>query len=866
MIPIIPTKTGETPLVWLIAVLLSLPLGLQAVPTIHSFTPQQGPPGTPIRISGNELSSTTNVIIGTEPAVFQVLSDQLVLATVPREASTGVIQIVTARGVAVSQLPFVGAPHIEEVNPEFGAPNDSIILFGRNLGNTLSVRFGDREASFTVLGDTQLSTRVPDVIGLQSIVVTTPAGSTTAPDEFEATGRVPFVKEFRPELAPPGTTITVEGKNFIGTTSFSFGEVAAPFAVTADTQIQVTVPAGAEPGPVTLRNAHGESTSRISFLVVGATPYLAEIVPDVASPGDLITLEGINFQGTTRILFGDAEAAFFVTSDTQIQLTVPDGAVSGPLQFESQRGNSQNDVIFMVNTSAPFVETIEPLAVRTGELVRLTGRNLGNVTSILVGEIDARFSVVAENQISLIAPSIPTTGHVTLTNPGGVTQSTDMLVVTGLEPRISELDPAAGIPGDLITIVGGSFSTATNVWFGDFQAEFSIVADNQLQAVVPPTARTASIFVDNPIGRAVSPDLFTLPPRINGFTPNPAIPGQNIRITGENFQGSTEVLFGNVPGTIVEANADNLLAEVPAEARIGPVAISNPAGITGSAQDLHIQPIITEVTPPAAPVGARVTILGQGFAEVTAVRFGLIPATFQIQSAREISATVPFNAPVGAITIANPVASEISTTVFSPIASADLTLGMANIPSEIEVEETYEFQVTVQNAGPSTLFNGLLTVQLPPGSIVQSLNHSHGACEVVNGLATCTLNSLEARGLATIEFNIKPVYYGRFTITSQLTSPLFDPTPENDLQAESINIKGPEPVLGFERTANGETRLIWPKAAVDYALQTRATLTEESEWTSVESPHESRGINWSRLLPIERMQGFYRLIAPETAP
>ena len=193
----------------------------------------------------------------------------------------------------------------------------------------------------------------------------------------------------------------------------------------------------------------------------------------------MITLEGINFQGTTRILFGDAEAAFFVTSDTQIQLTVPDGAVSGPLQFESQRGNSQNDVIFTVNTSAPFVETIEPLAVRTGELVRLTGRNLGNVTSILVGEIDARFSVVAENQISLIAPSIPTTGFVTLTNPGGVTQSTDMLVVTGLEPRISELDPAAGIPGDLITIVGGSFSTATNVWFGDFQAEFSIVADNQ---------------------------------------------------------------------------------------------------------------------------------------------------------------------------------------------------------------------------------------------------------------------------------------------------------------------------------------------------------------------------------------------------
>ena len=553
-------KRHQSLIVCLGLCLLSMTEALAAVPRITAFSPSQGPAGTPVQIQGEGLSTTSDVLIGTKAAVYQILSDQFILATVPREASTGPIQIVTSSGIAVSSTPFIGAPFIEELNPEFGAPNDSIIIFGRNLGNTTEVFFGEDRATFLVLGDTQISARVPNTVGLKTIKVVTPVAEASSEIPFEATGQVPFVREFMPEFGSPGTRVTVNGKNLIGISSFRFGTVEAGFVVTADTQLQLTIPPDAPSGPVTLRNGFGESTSRINFLVIGTAPFVEEIIPDVASPGELVTIEGINFTGTTAIHFGEASAAFTVTADTQIQVTIPEEATTGMPRFESINGDSVSSVPFTINTPAPFIEDFEPASVRAGQLVRINGRNFSAVSDILVGEEPVAFAVVADNQISMTAPIVPTSGLITLTNPGGITSSTNLLVVTGPEPSISMLTPDAGKPGDLILIEGGSFSTTTNVWFGNFQAEYSIIADNQLQAVVPNDAITGPVSVANPGGRATSLNSFFLPVRIDQITPQIGTPGETIEISGANFTGSTEIQFGTVVGTIESVTQTTLKA------------------------------------------------------------------------------------------------------------------------------------------------------------------------------------------------------------------------------------------------------------------------------------------------------------------
>jgi uncharacterized repeat protein (TIGR03803 family) len=64
-----------------------------------------------------------------------------------------------------------------------------------------------------------------------------------------------------------GSTVLINGHNFIGTTAVSFNGVSAPFQVLNTQFVSATVPAGASTGPVTVTNAGGKATSTQTFTV-----------------------------------------------------------------------------------------------------------------------------------------------------------------------------------------------------------------------------------------------------------------------------------------------------------------------------------------------------------------------------------------------------------------------------------------------------------------------------------------------------------------------------------------------------------------------------------------------------------------------
>jgi len=64
-----------------------------------------------------------------------------------------------------------------------------------------------------------------------------------------------------------GSTVLINGHNFIGTTAVSFNGVIASFQVLNTQFVSATVPAGATTGPVTVTNAGGKATSTQSFTV-----------------------------------------------------------------------------------------------------------------------------------------------------------------------------------------------------------------------------------------------------------------------------------------------------------------------------------------------------------------------------------------------------------------------------------------------------------------------------------------------------------------------------------------------------------------------------------------------------------------------
>ena len=76
-------------------------------------------------------------------------------------------------------------------------------------------------------------------------------------------------------------------------------------------------------------------------------------------------------------------------------------------------------------------------------------------------------------------------------------------------------------------------------------------------------------------------------------------------------------------------------------------------------------PTITSFTPASGPVGAVVAITGTNLTGATTVRFNGTTATFTVDSALQVSATVPVGATTGVITVTTPNGTATSTTSFT---------------------------------------------------------------------------------------------------------------------------------------------------------------------------------------------------------
>lgn len=74
---------------------------------------------------------------------------------------------------------------------------------------------------------------------------------------------------------------------------------------------------------------------------------------------------------------------------------------------------------------------------------------------------------------------------------------------------------------------------------------------------------------------------------------------------------------------------------------------------------------VTGFTPASGPVGTTVVIAGGGMSRVNAVAFAGVGATFRVDSARQVTATVPNGATTGRITVSRPGSTVTSATDFT---------------------------------------------------------------------------------------------------------------------------------------------------------------------------------------------------------
>ena len=618
-------------------------------------------------------------------------------------------------------------------------------------------------------------------------------------------GPGPSITGFAPASGPVGTVVTLTGINFTGATAVSINGTPAPFAVGSATSLTATVAAGTTSGLISVTTPDGTAVSATAFQV-GSPPTIASFTPTTGAVGSTVVITGTNFVGTTQVAFAGSNAPLFsVNSATQITVTVPNGAATGPISVYSPLGAATSTANFTL-PPAPQISSFTPTIGIPGTVVTITGNNFTGATAVTFNGTPATtFTVVSATQITVTVPAGATTGFLTVATPVGVAVSTGRFTVQ--VPTITSFTPTSGPAGTVVTISGNYFTNATQVTFnGTVAPGFVVNSATLITVTVPAGATSGPITVTSAVGSGTSATPFLIPPA-NDLCIN-AIPlacGQTL--TGSNA-GATDTddptatcatairaggVFYSVVGTgdsmtlstctpttdfdtelfvysgscgtytCIDGNDDSnttvTCSSVTFASQYGVtylvfvngydnMEVGN-FGITLSCATPPAAPVIASLSPATGPVGSTVTVTGSNFNSATAATInGLAVNSFTVVSATTITFIIPAGATPGNVVI--------TTATGIPSNGMMFTVTTATATARAQQSEFSVYPNPVAGQGnlnlklAATTTSAQATLRTVLGQLVVARMFSGSATELpLNGLAAGTyLLTVQAAGRA----------------------------------------------------------------------------------------------------------------------
>ncbi len=330
-------------------------------PSITSFSPAGGPPGTVVTVKGTGLSNTKTILFGSVATQKGTNIDaNTVTAVVPLNTFTAPLTVITGNGTNVSATPFYLPPRVDGFTPTSGLVGTLVTLTGVNFTGATKVELGGQSLDgFNVTATNKLTVTVPDGAVSGKFRVTGPGGVDETTDTFAVVGPLPTISGFTPTAGPVGTQVTISGANLTTATKVEFNGQSAITVSVSGANLIATVPAGATTGPIRVTNPAGQVTSGGSFTVAGNADLLVTLTPSL-NPAIAYGVLGYSLHLENR---GPLAAA-----STKLEFTIPTGAtfdsVVGDQNFELlgskvtfDRGSFANsgrfDVKVLVRLGAP---------------------------------------------------------------------------------------------------------------------------------------------------------------------------------------------------------------------------------------------------------------------------------------------------------------------------------------------------------------------------------------------------------------------------------------------------------------------------------------------------------------------------------
>jgi hypothetical protein len=482
---------------------------------------------------------------------------------------------------------------------------------------------------------TGLVTASPTPVGRAGVAVANLLDNTVSifsPQESQGgTGNpVPAITSISPTNAVVGSgpfTLTVNGSNFIQSSTISFGGQAEAITSFSASQLTVDIPAFAiaTAGPALVlvsTPAPDGGVAEASFAVVLPPPTISSIVPSVVvagSPGFTLMVNGTNFvNGSTVNFNGVPRPATFVNS-TQITTSVLASdvltqgtiniSVTDPFGIGNSGGGTSSSLPLAVvpASSQPTVGTLSPASTTAGGqsfTLTISGTGFEPKSLVTFGTLTVNIAYQSPTELQAAIPAsaiaVGGTPLVTVANPGTPPSTVVTFTVNNPVPQESLLLPSSAVPGSAeltLKVTGSNFNLSSSVLINGTALPTTYVSSTVLEVTIPANdlaqGGTLNVSVKNPApsGGTTTPLPFTVGDYI--------LTAQTYSKTVNAGQTATfNLTVAPSPSNITYANPISFSATV---SPVGPTASFSPPTTPGAPSQ---SVMLSIATPPQTAVSA----------------------------------------------------------------------------------------------------------------------------------------------------------------------------------------------------------------------------------------------------------------------
>lgn len=432
-------------------------------PEIISISPNTGPVtgGNISYVDGKNFTSGLKVLIGGKEAATTYVSATRLKATIPAGDAAGQVDVsvvdpegnvyTLTNGYTYTAIEYP-APTIASVTPNSGLIDGGNIVYvdGSNFVSGVSKVFiGNKAAATTYVSSTRLKATIPagDAAGKVDVKVVNDTKEAVLAEGYEYTLPVILpisITAITPNtgLTTGGTIVYIDGENFKSGAVVAFGGTSVNSAYISSTRLKVTSPAAAVPGKVdvTVTNPDGGTgTMPEGFEYIPVTPTITSLSPDHGNKagGDIIYVNGTNFDTTATVTVNGTNAAVTFISATRLKITIPPNPTTGPVPLVVTLGNGQSASATFTYDNGPVVPapTITRLTSTSGpasggNIIYIDGSNFISKPSVFFGSTQAaNVTFISSTRVKVTVPAgSPGPVDVKVVNPDG--QESNTLVYT----------------------------------------------------------------------------------------------------------------------------------------------------------------------------------------------------------------------------------------------------------------------------------------------------------------------------------------------------------------------------------------------------------------------------------------------------